>query len=77
MVSVENSYGVIYKTINLSNNKEYIGQTIQKGGRFTSYLGSGLILKQAIKKYGKNMFSKEILEYCSHKNRTTADLTAG
>lgn len=53
---------VIYKTINLINGKYYIGK--QKS--YTkSYLGSGTALKQAIKKYGKNNFKKEILEVCN------------
>ena len=52
---------VIYKTTNTINGKYYIGK--QKS--YTkSYLGSGTAIKQAIKKYGKNNFKKEILEVC-------------
>jgi group I intron endonuclease len=53
---------VIYKTTNLLNGKIYVGQ--DKYNR-RSYYGSGKILKQSIKKYGKYNFQKEILEYCS------------
>jgi hypothetical protein len=54
----------IYRTTNIVNGKTYIGQrsskmikTIEKD----SYLGSGTILRRAIKKYGKDFFKKEIL----------------
>lgn len=52
---------IIYKTTNLINNKFYIGQDTKNN---PSYFGSGIKLKLAIKKYGKNNFVKEILEYC-------------
>ena len=61
----ENSinYGYIYKTTNLINGKIYIGQ--HKGESFDKrYLGSGKYLKCAIKKYGRNNFKCELLEYC-------------
>jgi group I intron endonuclease len=52
---------VIYKTINLVNNKFYVGKDKKNNPR---YLGSGKILKNAIKKYGVDNFKKEILESC-------------
>lgn len=52
---------VIYKTINLINNKFYIGKDSYNN---PEYLGSGLLLNYAIKKYGRHNFKKEILEYC-------------
>lgn len=54
----------IYKITNLINNKIYIGQNINDN---INYYGSGLLIKNAIKKYGKQNFSKEILEICSSK----------
>jgi group I intron endonuclease len=49
----------IYQTINTINSKFYIGQDSYDN---PEYLGSGKILKQAIKKYGKGNFIKIILE---------------
>jgi len=53
---------IIYKTTNLKNGKFYIGKDAKNK---KSYLGSGKVLKQAIEKYGKENFKKEILEYCT------------
>jgi group I intron endonuclease len=55
---------VIYKVTNLMNNKIYIGQDSKNN---LNYLGSGKIIKRAIIKYGKDNFTKEILEYCDNK----------
>ena len=52
----------IYKTTNILNNKIYIGK--HKGLLKDDYVGSGKIIKQAIKKYGKNNFKKEVLIIC-------------
>jgi group I intron endonuclease len=52
--------GYIYITTNLINKKQYIGQSINHKNR-NNYLGSGIIFKQAIKKYGKTNFIKNIL----------------
>lgn len=54
-------YGYIYKTTNIINNKIYIGQ--HKSGFFDKgYLGSGKNITRAIKKYGKENFSVELIK---------------
>jgi acyl-CoA-binding protein len=55
---------IIYKTTNLINGRFYIGQDTHNDPK---YLGSGLLLKQAIEKYGIDSFKKDILEKCSSK----------
>lgn len=56
---------VIYITENIVNNKKYIGK--DKNNK-PEYLGSGILLRSAIKKYGKNNFKKEILFECNDEN---------
>jgi hypothetical protein len=50
----------IYKTTNTKNNKYYLGKHQTENLR-DGYLGSGIALINAIKKYGKDSFDKEIL----------------
>jgi len=48
------AYGYVYLTTNLVNGRVYVGQRI---GNFNfEYLGSGVCLQRAIRKYGKNKF---------------------
>lgn len=61
-------YGFIYITTNHINGKKYIGQRkYDKQGKWKEYLGSGVVLSKAIKKYGVKYFSKEIIEECESK----------
>jgi group I intron endonuclease len=52
----------IYKITNKINGKIYIGKNITND---ISYMGSGVILESAKKKYGVNNFVKEIIETCT------------
>lgn len=51
---------IIYKTTNLFNNRYYIG-VHQTDDINDKYLGSGKILKESIKKYGRENFKRDIL----------------
>jgi group I intron endonuclease len=55
---------IVYRTTNLVNGKFYIGvhkQDFFLPIIFDGYLGSGLMLKRAIKKYGEENFIRETL----------------
>lgn len=56
-------YYLIYKTTNQLNGKYYVGAHRTKN-KNDSYLGSGVALKRAIEKYGRENFKREILEEC-------------
>lgn len=55
-----------YKITNLINNKYYYG-VHSTNNLNDGYLGSGVAIKRACKKYGKKNFSKEILYYFNNK----------
>lgn len=56
-------FGYIYKITNLINGKIYIGK--RQSATFDShYWGSGTHITRAIKKYGKENFDREIIEWC-------------
>ena len=63
-------YGFVYITTNNINGKKYIGQKkYDKKNNWVDYLGSGVVLNQAIEKYGKENFSKHIIENCETKEK--------
>lgn len=72
-----NPYGFIYITTNMVNGMKYLGQ--RKFYRdWKSYLGSGKTLLQAIQKYGKENFVRNIVCICnspSELNQTEYDLS--
>jgi len=57
---------IIYKTTNLINGKIYVGQHCKSED--DGYFGSGKVIKHAIKKYGKENFVRETLEFCTPDN---------
>jgi len=54
---------IIYETTNKINGKKYIGKDSKND---ENYLGSGILLKLAVKKYGRENFKKEVLEKCNN-----------
>lgn len=57
--------GYVYIITNQINNKQYIGRHC--ANKFDeSYFGSGIGIKNAVKKYGKENFSIEILAWCEN-----------
>lgn len=54
----------IYKITNNLSGKSYVGQhkVPDKPESFTRYMGKGIAIREAIKKYGKENFTKTILE---------------
>ena len=65
-------YGYIYLTENLINGKKYIGQhKYDKPEIDPNYFGSGIIITDAIKKYGKENFRCSIIECCETKDDLT------
>ncbi len=57
---------VIYKIINKLNGKIYIGKRIWSKEKFikSKYYGSGTYIRRAIKKYGLENFSREVICEC-------------
>jgi group I intron endonuclease len=57
-----NNISYIYCIENMINKHKYIGKHC---GKDDDYFGSGVALKKAIQKYGKDVFVKLIIENCS------------
>ena len=55
-------YG-IYRITNLVNGKMYVGQHVTED-LDDGYMGSGVVILRALKKYGRGSFRKEWLTFC-------------
>ena len=63
-------YGYIYLTTNTLDGKIYVGQ--HKSSKFDSwYIGSGIHLSNAVKKYGKDNFTVRIIDTAESKEELT------
>ena len=49
---------IVYKTVNLVNNRFYIGVHKTTTDEFDGYFGSGVLIQNAIKKYGEENFQR-------------------
>lgn len=59
---IKEPYGFVYITTNIINGIRYIGQKIfDNWYGWKNYLGSGIEIKKAIKKYGKENFTRDIV----------------
>ena len=63
---MEKQYNFVYVTTNLINGKQYVGDH-STNNLDDGYLGSGVKLKNSIKKHKKENFQKEILEFFNSK----------
>jgi hypothetical protein len=61
---------IIYQTTCVVNQKFYIGKHKTKRVK-DGYIGSGFLLRKAIKKYGKENFVTEILHFCKSDEEMT------
>lgn len=63
----------VYEITNLINDKKYIGKRACNCNiEDDKYMGSGYALKEAIKKYGKENFKKDVLIECSSEEEAFA-----
>ena len=75
--TMESPYGFIYITTNMVNGKRYLGQK-KFDAHWKNYLGSGTVFRSAVKKYGKENFSRNIVQICFSEeelNKAEYDLT--
>lgn len=61
---------ILYQTTNQINGKKYIGKHVTED-LDDGYLGSGLVLSKAIKKYGRDAFKRETLIVCDNEEELT------
>jgi group I intron endonuclease len=60
--TIANPYGFVYIITNLINGKRYVGQRkFDDNGKWKYYMGSGTQIVNAIKKYGKENFIRDII----------------
>jgi len=61
---MENAYYLIYVTVNDITEEEYLGQHCTFNPK-DDYLGSGNLINDAIRKYGRENFKRYIIEECN------------
>ena len=67
---------IVYKTTNLLTGQYYIGKHTQETNDFDGYFGSGIRLRRAIAKYGKENFIRETIgEYQNDEQAYIAEIS--
>jgi len=61
------NFHILYKTTNKVSNKIYVG-IHSTDNFFDGYLGSGTLIKKAIKEYGRSNFSREVIDTFSSRD---------
>lgn len=61
-MAIDKKYNYVYRTVNKLNDMEYIG-VHSTDNLEDNYIGSGTYLNNAIKKYGRENFKKDIIEF--------------
>ena len=56
----------VYCITNNLNGMKYVGMTSRTIEESKEYYGSGIYIKRVIKKLGKDVFKKEIIEICDN-----------
>ena len=64
MIFMRKGKMVVYLIKNIVKKKINIGKEVRNQ---KNYMGSGKIIRQALKKYGRENFKKEVLEKCTNK----------
>lgn len=64
---MDKKFNFLYVTTNLIDGKQYVGEHSTDCVENDQYLGSGILITHAIKKYGKKNFKREIIECFSTK----------
>lgn len=60
---INDPYGFVYITTNLVNGKRYLGQKgFNNKPEWANYIGSGVAFLNAVKKYGRENFTKNIID---------------
>ena len=65
-------YHFVYLTTNLIDGKKYVGDHSSNNPEKDTYIGSGTVLRKAIKKHGRKSFKCEKLEFFSSKEESFA-----
>lgn len=67
--NLEKLYNFVYVSTNLVNGRQYVGDHSTDNLEKDKYFGSGKLINDAKRKYGKENFNREILEFFDTKQK--------